>query len=161
MKIVEPDRKYWHSNQIIQRGVSNFLMTLWGVKCLVDFCLIGVQFLQFLKTNRLKNRNENRSKKRLLFLFNPDFWTSVTSAILMLKNSYYHAWNPYEILHWISYKKCRIRKKVRANVPSPAWPVHLELLAEVTCYMIEKCQNPSLQTLNKYMYQKYWQSVFP
>ena len=29
----------------------------------------------------------------------------------MLQKSYYHAWNPHEILHWMSHKNKNLKKK--------------------------------------------------
>ena len=33
----------------------------------------------------------------------------------MLQKSYYHVWNPYEILHWMSYKNKNLKKIVRTH----------------------------------------------
>ena len=46
--------------------------------------------------------------------------------------------------------RLKLTHELQLETNQPAWLVHLELLAEeVTCDVIEKFQNPSLQTANK------------
>ena len=48
----------------------------------------------------------------------------------MLQKSYYHAWNPHEILHWMSYKNKNLKKNSfeRMYFNQPTWPTFSRIL---------------------------------
>ena len=94
--------------QYIDEGNYNSFCICYKKSCIA----LKIEFFEYYLVFSILPKNKRKNSTYLLWYLRY-FQTSVTTVILMLQRSYYHAWNPHEILHWMSHKKKL--KKNRSN----------------------------------------------
>ena len=88
----------------IQNTKNTFWNELTFINHRIKYIWLELFFNNFLGFSH-QNSNQNWWGQKYSFII------SVINVILMLQRSYYHAWNPHEILHWMSHK-IKIWKKI-------------------------------------------------